>query len=190
MLNHSFGIETILIFNDRHFGAFLFYLEKQNIYRKKWYKYNKYKGKVGKIMIEAPEFKVGDSITIQKTVKKEDTALNYGSGKLDNLLATPSLVALMIEASVNLIDEDLPDGYISVGKMSKVVHENPTVLGETISVKVEIKDYDGSKILLEMTAYDEVGLVGRGTHQRIIVNKKGLLKKAHERVRDLENKDF
>lgn len=141
-------------------------------------------------MLEATNIELGKNITIQRTVGKEDTALNYGSGKLDNLLATPSLVALMIEASVKLIDDNLQEGLISVGKMSKVVHENPTLLGETVSVKVEIKDFDGSKVFIEMSAYDEIGLVGRGTHERMIVNKKGLLKKAQERVSQLENKDF
>lgn len=141
-------------------------------------------------MIEVPKLEVGSNLTIQRVVKEEDTALNYGSGKLNKLLASPSLVALMIEASVKLIDEKLPEGLITVGKMAKIVHENPTILGETISLKVEIKDFDGSRILLEMIAYDEVGIVGRGTHERFIVNKKGLLKKATERAKNLENKDF
>ncbi len=141
-------------------------------------------------MLKTPEIKVGSNITIQRTVKQEDTAIHYGSGKLDNLLASPSLVALMIEASVKLIDEELPEGLITVGKMTKIVHENPTVLGETVSVKVEVKDYDGNKILLDMVAYDEIGMIGRGNHERIIVNKKGLLKKAKDRIENLENKDF
>lgn len=141
-------------------------------------------------MLEIPKIKIGSNITIQRVVKHEDTALHYGSGKLDNLLASPSLVGLMIEAAVKLIDDELPEGLITVGNMSKIVHENPTVLGETVSVKVEVKDFDGNKILLDMVAYDEIGLIGRGTHQRTIVNKKGLLKKAQARVKNLRNRDF
>lgn len=142
------------------------------------------------MMLEIPKVKIGSNITIQRIVKEEDTALNYGSGKLDKLLATPSLVALMIEASVKLIDDKLPEGLITVGKMAKVVHEKPTILGETVSIKVEVKDFDGSRILLDMVAYDEIGLVGRGTHERIIVNKKALLERASKRAKKLQNKDF
>ncbi len=141
-------------------------------------------------MMEIPNIKVNSSLKIQKKVSKEDTALNYGSGKLENLLATPSLVALMIEASVKLIDDNLPDGIITVGKMAQVIHEKPTFLGETVTLKVEIKSYDKSKILLEMVAYDEIGIIGTGIHERIIVNKDSLIKRANKRASDLENKNY
>lgn len=141
-------------------------------------------------MLEIPNIEIGSNITIQRVVKEQDTALNYGSGKLEKLFATPSLVALMIEASVKLIDDELPEGLISVGKMSKVVHEKPTILGETVTLKLEVKEFDGSKVVLEMIAYDEIGIIGKGNHQRIIVNKNSLLRKANERAAELENKDF
>lgn len=141
-------------------------------------------------MIEVPKVKVGSNITIQRVVREEDTALNYGSGKLEKLFATPSLVALMIEASVKLIDDKLPEGFITVGKIAKVVHEKATILGETVSVKVEVREFDGNNIILEMIAYDEIGTIGRGTHQRIVVNKKSLLEKATERAAKLQNMDF
>lgn len=141
-------------------------------------------------MLEIPNIKIGSNIAIQRVVKEQDTALNYGSGKLEKLFATPSLVALMIEASVMLIDDELPEGLISVGKMAKVVHEKPTILGETVSLKLEVKEFDGSNVILEMIAYDEIGIIGKGTHQRIIVSKSSLLKKANARAAKLENKDF
>ncbi len=65
-------------------------------------------------MIQTPNFKVGESFTIQKHVTEADTALNYGSGQLENLFATPSLVAMMIEASARLLDQQLPEGFITV----------------------------------------------------------------------------
>ncbi|TCO75180.1 thioesterase family protein [Marinisporobacter balticus] len=141
-------------------------------------------------MLNAPKIELNSSLTIQRKVTKEDTALNYGSGQLEKLFATPRLTALMIEASVKLIDHELPKGFITVGKMAKVVHEKTTILGETISVKVEIKSYDGNKILLDMVAFDEIGVIGRGTHERIIVNKKSLLERANARAEKLKNKDF
>jgi len=141
-------------------------------------------------MLEKVKIQVGDSITIQKMVNTKDTALNYGSGKVDTLLATPSLVALMIEASVKAIDEKLPEGFVTVGTMAKIVHENPTILGATISVKVEVAKFDGQKITLDMMAYDEIGLVGKGTHERTIVNKEALQKKALERAEKIHNKNF
>ncbi|SHJ34596.1 Predicted thioesterase [Geosporobacter subterraneus DSM 17957] len=141
-------------------------------------------------MIEIPSIEIGTSITIQKKIVEEDTALNYGSGKLETLLATPSLVALMIEAAVNIVDHKLPEGMITVGRAMEIVHEKPTGIGATVSVKVEVKGFDGVKILFEMTAYDEIGVIGRGSHERIIVNKDALLERASLRAEKLKNMDF
>ncbi|AOT73277.1 hypothetical protein Gferi_23430 [Geosporobacter ferrireducens] len=133
---------------------------------------------------------VGTSVTIQKKIVEEDTALNYGSGKLETLLATPSLVALMIEAAVNAVDHRLPEGMITVGRKMEIVHEKPTGIGATVSVKVEVKDFDGAKIVFDMIAYDEIGMIGRGTHERIIVNKNALLERTMSRAEKLKNMDF
>ena len=141
-------------------------------------------------MLELSKIKKGIYFVIQKEIKEEDTALNYGSGRLENLLATPSLVGLMIEASVKLIDDHLPKGMITVGKTTHIEHEKPTGLGATVSVKVEVEDFDGVKILLTMVAYDEIGVIGRGYHERWIVNKNSLLQKATERAEKLMNGNF
>jgi predicted thioesterase len=146
--------------------------------------------KGGDEMIKAPKVEVNSNLTIQRKVTPEDTALNYGSGKLEKLFATPRLVALMIEASVKLIDEKLTEGFITIGRRAEVAHEKPTMLGQTISVKVEVKSFNRDKILLEMTAFDEIGVIGRGTHERIIVNKQSLLHRAAQRAEKLKNKDF
>lgn len=141
-------------------------------------------------MLEIPMIQCGTSIVIQKDIKEEDTALNYGSGKLENLLATPSLVALMIEGAVKLVDDQLPEGIITVGKKVYIEHEKPTGLGETVSVRVEVRDFDGAKITFNMKAYDEVGLIGSGSHERWIVNKESLLKKAWRRSDNLRNFNY
>jgi predicted thioesterase len=132
----------------------------------------------------------GESLTIQKKITESDTALKYGSGKLDTLMATPSLVAMMIEAASKLLDEKLPEGFITVGKVAYVDHENPTYLGETVSVTVTVEECDGIKVVLSMKAYDEVGLIGIGHHHRYVVNKQALLEKAKEREELLQNRDF
>ena len=72
-------------------------------------------------MIKIPEMPIGESLTLQKVVTESDTALNYGSGKLEQLFSTPSLVAMMIEASSKLLDVHLPEGYITIGQGHGVV---------------------------------------------------------------------
>ncbi len=141
-------------------------------------------------MIHIPEFKTGSVRTIQKHVTESDTALNYGSGQLEKLFATPSLVAMMIEASAQLLDEQLSEGFITVGKSVYVEHEKPSTLGETVTVKVVVKEVSGNKVRLSMDAFDEVGPIGSGEHIRVIVNKKSLLGRANQREETLEGQNF
>ncbi len=145
---------------------------------------------MGKAIMKETDLKAGDNITIQKKVTIEDTALKYGSGKLRDLLATPSLVGLMIEASVKLIDSHLMEGFISVGKQTSVIHEKPTTIGETISVNVEIKEIVNNRYYLTMQAYDETGLVGTGEHVRTIVNEKWMMLKLMKHKKHFESRDF
>ena len=132
----------------------------------------------------------GDTYTVQKVVESGDTFLNYGSGELEKLFATPSLVALMIKASVDLIDPTLEEGFISVGKSSWVIHDKPTILGETVSVTVTVKEIEATRVFLEMEAFDELGVIGRGDHERYVVNKEAFFKRVKERAKKLESKDF
>jgi len=136
------------------------------------------------------DIQVGKTNTVQKVVEEHDTAENYGTGSLENLFATPSLVAMMIEASVHLVDHELTEGNITVGKMVSVTHEKATILGETVTVEVKISEFDGSRITFDMTAYDEIGTIGFGKHERVIVNKKKLLEQAENRAQSLKNLDF
>jgi predicted thioesterase len=137
-------------------------------------------------MIEFKPISVGENLVIQRHVTKEDTSLNYGSGKIENLFATPRLVAMMVEASSMLVDKSLPEGFISIGKHVEVDHYKPTLLGGTVSVEVKIVDATETRVTLSMEAYDEIGKIGEGTHVRFLVNQKKLEEKAKIREKDLE----
>jgi predicted thioesterase len=132
----------------------------------------------------------GTTFTVQKRVTEEDASLNYGSGQLDTVLATPSLVALVIEGAVEAIDSKLPEGIISVGAKMEFEHTNATVIGATVSIEGEIAEFDGRKAVINFTAYDEVGEIGSGVHERLIVSKDGMMIKAHERSEAIKNKNY
>lgn len=141
-------------------------------------------------MAEFKKFQVGSSKTIQKVVKESDTALSYGSGKLEKLFATPSLVALMLEACYELADIDLPEGFITVSKSAKVDHIAPTTLGATVTIKVTVLEASKVFVKFKMEAFDEIGLIGYGEHVRAVVQKDGLINKAVEREQMLQNRNY
>lgn len=136
-------------------------------------------------MIKIDPISKGKNLVIQRKVTMEDTSLNYGSGKIENLFATPRLVAMMIEASSMLIDKALPEGFISIGKHVEVDHFKPTLLGGTVSVEVKVEESDETKVTLTMEAYDEVGKIGEGKHTRILVNQMKLNERAQDREKEL-----
>jgi len=133
-----------------------------------------------------PGIIIGDTLTVRRAVEEKDTTDNFWTTHIEHLLSTPALVAMMQEASVALIDEKLPEGFISVGKSSEITHEQPTVVGAVISLKVEIKSFDGYHIRLKMIAYDDSGIVGRGVHVRSIVNEKWMKLKVQQRIMKLQ----
>jgi predicted thioesterase len=128
-----------------------------------------------------PELKPGMSCTVQKVITMGDTALNYGSGALKNLLATPVLAALMIEAAVKMVDPMLPEECITIGKSIEIEHSNPTMTGMTVTVGAKLVEINGTRLLFEIHAYDEIGEIGSGYHERYIVNYDKLMNKAYER---------
>lgn len=139
--------------------------------------------------MEFPEIKPGLELSVQKVITERDTVLEFGTGHIADLLATPVLAALMIEASVKLIDNHVPDGYISAGKLLNFTHDNPTVEGMTVTVDAVVESIDENKVTLNIHAYDEIGPVGTGRHVRIIVNKETFLEKVNSRCRSIENLD-
>ncbi|MDK2820178.1 MAG: fluoroacetyl-CoA thioesterase [Clostridia bacterium] len=137
-----------------------------------------------------PKLKVGLSGSVQKTISREDTALNYGSGALKTLLATPSLAALMIEAAVKAVDPILPEGFITIGKTLKVTHQEPTYQGMSVTVKADLVEVDENRLVFEITAYDEIGQISKGHHERYIVKQETIIKRAEKRREPLSNKNY
>lgn len=121
----------------------------------------------------------------QKTVTEEDTALNIGSGAHKTLLATPSLVAFMIESTISMVDPYLPEGYVTVGKSLNVTHEAPTAIGVTVTIKAELKEIIGNHLEFEISAVDELGIIATGKHERYIVEYDRFMNKVEERCRVL-----
>lgn len=127
---------------------------------------------------------IGQNSVVRKVVQKSDTAGNYNC-VLNELLATPACVEMIINAAVETIDKYLPEGFISVGCSVEFSHTAPTSLGMTINIKTTITEIEGNHIVLEIVAWDEMGEIGHGRHERAVVNRDAALKKAKERTKFL-----
>ena len=135
-------------------------------------------------MERLPEYNVGMSAVIQKKIEESDTARGMGRDSLETLLATPTYVDLMIRSAIEVLKPNFPyqSGFISVGTAMSFVHQAPSALGMTVSVKATLSKIDGNRYFFDIEAFDEVGVIGRGTHERQMVKLQGLLDKVRERT--------
>lgn len=125
--------------------------------------------------------KVGLKNSAEKIVGEDDTALKVGSGSL-KVLATPILTALMEKSATDLLEKILPEEFTSVGISLNIQHVAPTPVGLKIFAQAEIVELDGRKIIFKVSANDEVEEIGRGIHERFIVDRKKFFAKAEKKL--------
>ena len=123
---------------------------------------------------------VGLKNSVESIVKIEDTAVKVGSGSLE-VLATPKMLALIEKAAADLLEKNLPQEFTSVGTLLNVKHSSPTPIGMKIFAEVEISEIDGRKIIFKVAAFDEIGEIGNGVHERFIVGREKFQTKANEK---------
>lgn len=121
-----------------------------------------------------------DNFVIEKVVTEDMLAVNVGSGSL-RVLATPTVVALMEEASTKLADTFLDECLTTVGTMVEIQHISPSPIGAKIKVESKLISNDGRSFKFEVTAYDNAGMIANGTHNRVSVKSEKFQKKADEK---------
>lgn len=124
----------------------------------------------------------GMSTFFDKEVSAADTAAAYGSKALDFLLSTPALVAMLIDASAQLLDPLVSEDCVTVGNKVELTHEKPTLLGEKVRLVVTVRDVAGDRIELEYVVHDPIGVIARGTHERFVVRSEDILAAAYDRL--------
>ena len=126
------------------------------------------------------EIKVGLKGTVKDIVNDTNTAKIVGSGLLD-VFATPMMIALMEKASCVAIENCLDEGMTTVGTLVNVEHLSATPKDMEVTVESTVTAVDGRKISFEVIAFDEVGMIGKGTHDRFIVNAEKFTAKTYSK---------
>ena len=92
------------------------------------------------------------------------------------------MVALMEGAACEAISEALPQGKTTVGMELSIQHTAPTPVGLEVWAEAEVTDVTPKVITFAVSAYDEAGQIGKGTHKRAIVDAQKFLEKAYEKL--------
>lgn len=104
------------------------------------------------------------------------TAITAGSGDMP-VLATPMMTALMENAAMLAVRDELPEGNTTVGGHIESSHLKPTPVGEVVRAEAEVTKVDGRKIEFKVAAYAGETLIGEGTHLRFIVDREKFMSK-------------
>ena len=103
-------------------------------------------------------------------VTEADTARTLGSGDVD-VLATPRLVALFEQATIDALRGMLDEHQTSVGMRVQIDHLQPTAVGGEVSVEAALEKIEGRRMTFTVTASDAGGLVAAGKVTRVTVDK-------------------
>ena len=112
----------------------------------------------------------------EQIVENKDTAKAYGSGLVE-VYATPAMIGLMENTAHISVSGSLSEGCISVGTLVNVEHLRATPLGDKVRCETVLDAIDGRKLLFSVAAYDSKGLIGKGTHERFVVNTEKFISK-------------
>ena len=101
-------------------------------------------------------------------VTEEQTAKVYGSGSL-RVFGTPAMIALMENTALKSVAQFIGEGNGTVGTHLDVKHVAATPVGMKVTCETKLVEVEGRRLVFEVKAYDECGLIGEGTHERFII---------------------
>ena len=110
-------------------------------------------------------------------VNDQNTAAAVGSGLLP-VFATPQMIALMENAAVDATQASLEEGAGHRGHPAGREPRRRHPRGDAGMGEAEVTAVDGRKLTFAVTAYDEAGPIGKGTHERFIIQNDKFLAKA------------
>ena len=109
-----------------------------------------------------------------ETVTVENAAKTLGSGSL-LVYGTPAMLLLVEKTAVALLDGHLDEGMTTVGTNLNVDHVSASPIG----YEVTLTEIDRKKLVFAVEVKDPAGVIGKGTHERFIVDAEKFQNKAN-----------
>jgi fluoroacetyl-CoA thioesterase len=111
----------------------------------------------------------GISTTAKILIDQERTIAFMGDE--GRVYATPSMVLDIEYTARNWLMEYLDEGEDTVGTHVSVDHIGATVEGDTVEVIITVDEVNGRAILMSAHVKDSLEDVGKGAHNRFVVDK-------------------
>ena len=126
------------------------------------------------------ELHTGISGLQQQVVTAEVTADKVGSGTV-KVFATPMMIGMIEKACFDSVQPYLEEGKGTVGTHVNVSHLAATPVGMKVTAECELIEIDGRRLVFKVSARDERGLIGEGTHERFIIDTVKFLAKTNNK---------
>ncbi len=115
---------------------------------------------------------LGAKGTFALRVEPGHLANRFKDAILPPVLATPVMILFMENAALNAMRDYLEAGESAVGTAVDVRHVAATPVGHLVTAEAEVTKVDGRRVAFKVTARDEAGEIGTGTHQRIVIDSR------------------
>jgi fluoroacetyl-CoA thioesterase len=113
---------------------------------------------------------LGTKATFTLRVLPEHLANQFKDAMLPQVLATPVMILMMENAALNAIRPYLESGESAVGTEINVRHLAATPVGHEVRAEAEVIKVEGKRIEFKVSASDEIEEIGKGTHQRTVID--------------------
>jgi fluoroacetyl-CoA thioesterase len=101
-------------------------------------------------------------------------ANQFKDAMLPPVFATPMMIMAMENAALNAIRAYLEPGESAVGPAVDVRHLAATPVGHDVTAEAEVTRVDGRRVEFNVNARDEKEEIGRGTHERMVIDLRRL----------------
>jgi fluoroacetyl-CoA thioesterase len=132
-------------------------------------------------MPDAPSIPIGARGAFDLVVTAEHLANRFKDQLLPPVLATPVLILVLENAALNALKPYLPPGMTALGTRVDVQHLAATPAGRVVSGEAVVTAVDGRRIAFTVQARDGSELVGRGTHERVLLDLARFTERLHAR---------
>lgn len=122
----------------------------------------------------------GLEASVSREVVAADTAMALHSGDVD-VLGTPRIVAMCEEAAILSLGSSIETALTTVGTRIVIDHVAPTAVGRRVVANARLEHVDGKTLSFVVEVADDAGVVARGTHTRVIVDRERFVRNALDR---------
>ena len=117
---------------------------------------------------------LGAQGTFTLRVMPAHLANQFKDAMLPQVFATPMMIMAMENAALNAIRGYLDAGESAVGTSVDVRHLAATPVGHDVTAEAEVTGVDGRRVAFKVSARDETEEIGRGTHERMVIDMRRL----------------